>query len=58
MIFNPADGPRVLLFGRILTLFVFLQFTGNIKADNRHNDSNKDKKQGVSKEDPAMQSLA
>ena len=57
MIFNPADRPRVLLLGRILTLLVLLQFAGYIKADNRHDDSNKHKKQGISKEEPAMQSL-
>ena len=57
MIFNPADRPRALLLRRILTLLVLLQFTGDIKADNRHDDSNKHKKQGVSKEDPAMQSI-
>lgn len=39
-------------------MFVLLQVTCNIKADNRHDDSNKDKKPGVSKEEPAVQSLA
>lgn len=57
MIFNPADRPRVLLLGRSLTLLVLLQFAGYIKADNRHDDPNKHKKQGISKKDPAVQSL-